>query len=493
MLQQRTGHDFKNYKRATVLRRIERRLQVNAPARPASYRRFLAARPGAKRGPARRHADRRDEVLSRPRAFEALEREVDPAAVRIGVATTSRCASGCPAARRGEEAYSLAMLLADEAARAHARRAGSGLRHRHRRDARSPPAAPASIRRRSSPTCRRRACAPIFTTEPGGYRVNKSLRETVLFALHNVLRDPPFSRLDLVSCRNLLIYLDRAAQQAVLEMFHFALQPGGYLFLGTSETVDAAARLFTPVDKKHRIYRANPTGRPLRAPAGAAVRPRRRHAGATPARRRRRRRSAHVAGRAAPGAARAGRAAERARRRTTTRSCTSRRAPSRFLRFAGGEPSHNLLHAVQPELRIELRTALFQALQLQRAGRRRRGAARASTGGRSSVAHRRCSRCGTRPGRARCCSSSSSEAEDDGAGARCRRRPRRARPGDRPPRGRAAAQERPAAHDDRAVRDLGRGAEGLERGAAGDQRGAALGDRGARDRARRSCSRSTRS
>ncbi len=104
-----------------------------------------------------------------------------------------------------------------------------------------------------------------FTSEPGGYRVSKALRDSVIFAVHNVLRDPPFSRLDLVSCRNLLIYLDRAAQQQVLEMFHFSLRPGGYLFLGTSETVDVAARFFTPVDKVHRLYRANPVGRPLRA------------------------------------------------------------------------------------------------------------------------------------------------------------------------------------------------------------------------------------
>ena len=90
----------------------------------------------------------------------------------------------------------------------------------------------------------------------------------MIFAVHNVLRDPPFSRLDLVSCRNLLIYLDRAAQQQVLEMFHFALRPGGYLFLGSSETVDVAARFFTPVDQVHRLYRANPraAGRCVRCP-----------------------------------------------------------------------------------------------------------------------------------------------------------------------------------------------------------------------------------
>ena len=86
----------------------------------------------------------------------------------------------------------------------------------------------------------------------------------VLFAVHDVLKDSPFSRLDLVSCRNLLIYLDRAAQQEVLEAFHFAMRPGGFLFLGSSETVDATSRLFTPIDKARRIYRSNPVARPHR-------------------------------------------------------------------------------------------------------------------------------------------------------------------------------------------------------------------------------------
>ena len=103
-----------------------------------------------------------------------------------------------------------------------------------------------------------------FTADGGGFRVHKGLRDNLVFAEHNVLHDPPFSRLHLVSCRNLLIYLDRAAQQDVLEMFHFSMRPGGYLFLGSSETVDASSRLFAPVDKAMRLYRANPVSRPLR-------------------------------------------------------------------------------------------------------------------------------------------------------------------------------------------------------------------------------------
>lgn len=84
------------------------------------------------------------------------------------------------------------------------------------------------------------------------------MREPVLFAVHNLLRDPPFSRLDLICCRNLLIYLDRKAQARALELFRSSLRPGGYLFLGTSESTEAVGDLFVPIDKKNRIFRVNP-------------------------------------------------------------------------------------------------------------------------------------------------------------------------------------------------------------------------------------------
>ena len=94
----------------------------------------------------------------------------------------------------------------------------------------------------------------FFQREAGGYRVRRELREMVLFAHHNVIRDPPFSHLDLIACRNLLIYLNRPVQERLIETFHFALRPGGYLFLGTSETADGAIDLFVQVDKLAHIY-----------------------------------------------------------------------------------------------------------------------------------------------------------------------------------------------------------------------------------------------
>ena len=90
----------------------------------------------------------------------------------------------------------------------------------------------------------------FFHREGTGYRIRRELRETMLFAHHNVIKDPPFSHLDLISCRNLLIYLNRTAQQRILETFHFALRPGGYLLLGPSESPESAGDLFVAVDRK---------------------------------------------------------------------------------------------------------------------------------------------------------------------------------------------------------------------------------------------------
>src|SRR5206468_457408 len=96
----------------------------------------------------------------------------------------------------------------------------------------------------------------FFTREGGSYRVRKELREMVLFAQHNLIKDPPFSHLNLVSCRNLLIYLNRNAQRRVMEVIHFALNPGGFLFLGGSESIEEAAELYGVVDKDAHVYQS---------------------------------------------------------------------------------------------------------------------------------------------------------------------------------------------------------------------------------------------
>ena len=111
-----------------------------------------------------------------------------------------------------------------------------------------------------------------FVKEHNGYRVRRELREVILFAVHDLLKDSPFSRLDLISCRNLLIYLNDSAQQRAFDIFHFALRAEGRLFLGTSESAESASQLFRPVDKKHRIYSTRLTIRTgLPVPSGSGT------------------------------------------------------------------------------------------------------------------------------------------------------------------------------------------------------------------------------
>ena len=359
-LRMRTGHDFRHYKRATVLRRIERRLQVCGVRDLCAYAGYLRTHP---QETALLLQDMLISVTNffRDReAFEALEREVLPALfkdrspdepVRVWVA-------GCAT---GEEAYSVSMLLREAANAAGSAAAGpipmqvfaTDIDERALAVARAGLYAP-SIATDVPPV----RLAQHFTPSEGGYRVAKAVREPVLFAAHNVLRDPPFSRLDLICCRNLLIYVGREAQASILEMFRFALRPGGYLFLGTSESPDAAGNLFTLVDKKHRIYQANPQVHTVRhLPLLSATHVER--VGTT----------GPVSGLREPG--RVG-VADLHARALALQSPPSLLADhrlhilhlsdgaGRYLQLGRGPLSAELLPSVHPALRIELRTALFQ-------------------------------------------------------------------------------------------------------------------------------------
>lgn len=252
LLRARTGHDFTHYKRATVLRRVLRRVQVLQCETFARYQECLRERPseaqalfddllitvtGFFRDPDAWQA-LADEVL--PRLFDA--RPIDE--------PVRAWAAGCAT---GEEAYSLVMLLIEEAER----------RERwpelqvfatdlddaalvRARDGRYP----ASI----AEHVRADRLERFFVRDNDGYRVAHALRERVLFTSHSLLKDPPFTRLDLVVCRNLLIYLERPVQRQIFDIFRYALHPNGYLFLGSAETVDGEP--FTVVDGTHRLYRS---------------------------------------------------------------------------------------------------------------------------------------------------------------------------------------------------------------------------------------------
>ncbi|HWB58109.1 MAG TPA: CheR family methyltransferase, partial [Chthoniobacteraceae bacterium] len=257
-LRTRTGRDFSYYKRATILRRIARRMQVHGVEDVPAYLAYLRTHPGES------GALLQDLLISvtnffRDRdAFAALEQHVPQLFEKKGQNDSVRV--WVPACATGEEAYSIAMILLeysrtleappslqvfacdlDEQAIGHAR---TGL---------YPEAIVADV---NEDRLRK-----FFVKDRRGYRVRRELREMVLFATHDLLKDPPFSRMDLISCRNLLIYLNRHAQKRVFDTFHFALKPGGLLFLGSSEAIDDGSPLFRVVDKKHRVFAHQPAMR----------------------------------------------------------------------------------------------------------------------------------------------------------------------------------------------------------------------------------------
>jgi two-component system CheB/CheR fusion protein len=253
----RTGHDFSKYKRSTVLRRILRRMQVTRSDHMSTYYDFLRDNPEEAQALL---ADLLISVTTFFRdgdAFEALKKTVIPQ-IMDGKEITDNIRIWVPGCATGEEAYSVAMVLLEEASRRESRPAiqvfGSDLDARALAFAREG-LYPAAIEADVSEDRLRR----FFVREGDHYRVRRELRDIVLFASHSLLKDPPFSRIDLVSCRNLLIYLDRELQAQVCSTFHYALNPGSYLLLGSSETADNPPGLFRTIDRKCRIYQSTAT------------------------------------------------------------------------------------------------------------------------------------------------------------------------------------------------------------------------------------------
>jgi two-component system CheB/CheR fusion protein len=357
----RTGHDFKHYKRATVLRRIERRMQVNAIQDMPAYFRLLESDDNESIGLLGDMLIGVTNFFRDREAFELLKQQVIPELVRRPREPGAPLRVWTAACSTGEEAYSLAMMLTAETQ-------VQGLSQNFQVFATDIDERAIAVARRGSYTDSVSAdvgaafLRQFFVRDGGRYRIKKELRDRILFASHNVLRDPPFSRLHLISCRNLLIYLDRRAQLEVLKMFHFALCPGGYLFLGTSETADVAEGLFLTVDKKNRIYRAKPVAGFSRSSALEAPR-------------------SGVAPILAPRTDLYVSEGKQTASVTIHQRALELYAPpsiiatpdyeivhlsdgaGRFLRHVGGEPSRNLLALAHPQLRLELRSVLFRAIR----------------------------------------------------------------------------------------------------------------------------------
>jgi len=363
ILRNKTGHDFHGYKANTFLRRIQRRMHVVQADTVDAYIERLKA-----------EAEEVDHLFQdlligvtqffrdKPE-FELLEREVIPRLfagkgagdhVRVWVLG---CASG-------EEAYSLAILLREHMATLavvpHVQIFATDIDGRALALARSG-RYPESVAKDITPE----RLARWFVREGATYCVHKDLREMCLFSAHNIIKDAPFSRIDLISCRNLLIYLNIDLQTRVIPLFHFALRPGGYLFLGPSENVTRHTRLFQPIDRKLRIFKRQETATRVLPEFPLAART---PVAATPG-------QGQALGRPRPLPGHLGRHAER---------IVERYAPAyviidadyevlhfsgrtgRFLEPSAGVANLNLLTLVHRDLRLDLRAALHKAQEQDR-------------------------------------------------------------------------------------------------------------------------------
>ena len=360
LLRATTGHDFSLYKISTVGRRIERRMTQHGIADADAYARYLKEHPAELQTMFRELLINVTSFFRDPLAFEALKTTVlkdllaskaDGDGLRIWVAG---CASG-------EEAYSIAILLRELMDEIHTdvkvQLYATDLDDDAINTARLG-FYPINIAQDLTPE----RLGRFFSREDNGLRIKKEIREMVVFAVQSITRDPPFTRLDLLTCRNLLIYLQPELQDRVIRSFHYAVKPGGALMLSPSESVGEHTNLFEPISRKWKLYRATAAvglsrGGSASVPTWSGV-----TIAGTPlpaARRPRELQIADLAKRAllqifAPAAV------------VTDLQGTVLYVHGdcgRYLRPAPGQPSHNLVDMARDGLQLALREALRQAAQ----------------------------------------------------------------------------------------------------------------------------------
>ncbi len=361
LLLNQVGHDFSGYKQLTFMRRVRRRMQMLQIASPPEYVQRL-----------RSDADEvkllfRDLLIGvtnffrDPSAFQALAETVVPKLFE-GKGADDMVRVWVPGCASGEEVYSIAILLREhmdklrntpkvqifatdiDDAALNVARAGRY---------------PAPLMDGVSPERRNR----FFTGDDVTYAVTKEIRDLCMFSSHSVLRDPPFSRIDLISCRNLLIYFGTDFQARVMPIFHFALRPSRFLFLGTSENVSQGTELFEPLEKRYRIFRRRDNvyaplhfsrfATPPRIVAGAEPRPESLAMVATV----RRDVDARIMDRFAPAHVVVNRDGDILHYSGRT---------GRYLEPAAGQPNRQLMAMARRGLRLDIRAALRDAIESRR-------------------------------------------------------------------------------------------------------------------------------
>jgi len=258
LLRAQTGHDFSYYKQSTIGRRIERRMAVNQIDRADLYVRYMRENPTEVDTLFRELLIGVTSFFRDPQAFEAITENVlphlfserpDDGLLRIWV----------PGCSTGEEAYSIAILFQEYVDRVagelEVQVFGTDIDGRALEKARTG-LYPASIVADVSPE---RLSRFFVAEQDDAFRIRKSTRDALVFAEQDLVKDPPFSRIDMICCRNLLIYMGAELQRKVVPLFHYALKPGGVLFLGSSETIGDFTDLFTTLDRKWKLYQRRET------------------------------------------------------------------------------------------------------------------------------------------------------------------------------------------------------------------------------------------
>jgi two-component system, chemotaxis family, CheB/CheR fusion protein len=252
LLRSRTGNDFTYYKHATIRRRIKRRMVLNQIEKMEDYVKYLQQQPKEVDALFQDLLINVTSFFRDPETFEALKTEVFPQLL-LGRGKGQPLRIWIPGCSTGEEVYSLAIalfeFLGENISGTRIQIFASDIDSKSVDKARAGHY-PEIIKDDVTAARLQR----YFVKTPEGYQICKSIRDICVFAVQNVIKDPPFSRLDLVCCRNLMIYLGAVLQKKVLHTFHYSLSLGGYLMLGTSETIGSYADLFSLVDKKSKIY-----------------------------------------------------------------------------------------------------------------------------------------------------------------------------------------------------------------------------------------------